>query len=95
MSHESVNYWKFATIGILLVGATVAATLLLGDAIPGLSPRPPRRKSTKPQSLTQRKRLPRQSRWSRKLHPPDAAWALHPQTGTLRLPRRPHPIHRK
>lgn len=24
---ESVNYWKFATIGILLVGATVAATL--------------------------------------------------------------------
>lgn len=26
---ESVNYWKFATIGILLVGATVAATLLV------------------------------------------------------------------
>ncbi|BCT66571.1 hypothetical protein [Nitrosospira sp. NRS527] len=29
MSNESVNYWKFATIGILLVGATVAATLLV------------------------------------------------------------------
>jgi hypothetical protein len=29
MSSESVNYWKFATIGILLVGATVAATLLV------------------------------------------------------------------
>jgi len=27
--NESVNYWKFATIGILLVGATVAATLLV------------------------------------------------------------------
>lgn len=29
MSNESVNYWKFATIGILLVAATVAATLLV------------------------------------------------------------------
>jgi hypothetical protein len=29
MSNESVNYWKFATVGILLVGATVAATLLV------------------------------------------------------------------
>jgi hypothetical protein len=29
MATESVNYWKFATIGILLVGATVAATLLV------------------------------------------------------------------
>ena len=29
MSDQSVNYWKFATIGILLVGATVAATLLV------------------------------------------------------------------
>lgn len=29
MSNESANYWKFATIGILLVGATVAATLLV------------------------------------------------------------------
>lgn len=28
MSEQSVNYWKFATIGIVLVGATVAATLL-------------------------------------------------------------------
>ena len=28
MSNEAVNYWKFATIGILLVGVTVAATLL-------------------------------------------------------------------
>ena len=34
MSNESVNYWKFATIGILLVGATVAATLMVtgGDS---------------------------------------------------------------
>ncbi len=29
MSNEAVNYWKFATIGILLVGASVASTLLL------------------------------------------------------------------
>jgi hypothetical protein len=29
MANESVNYWKFATIGILLVGATVGATLLV------------------------------------------------------------------
>lgn len=29
MSNESVNYWKFATVGILLVGATVAATLMV------------------------------------------------------------------
>lgn len=29
MSTESVNYWKFATLGILLVGTTVAATLLV------------------------------------------------------------------
>ncbi|SEP39739.1 hypothetical protein [Nitrosovibrio sp. Nv6] len=29
MSNESVNYWKLATIGILLVGATVAATLMV------------------------------------------------------------------
>ena len=29
MSEQSVNYWKFATIGIVLVGATVAATLLV------------------------------------------------------------------
>jgi len=29
MPNESVNYWKFATIGILLVGASVAATLLV------------------------------------------------------------------
>jgi hypothetical protein len=29
MSNESANYWKYATIGILLVGATVAATLLV------------------------------------------------------------------
>ena len=29
MSNESINYWKFATIGILLVGATVAATVLV------------------------------------------------------------------
>ena len=29
MPNESVNYWKFATIGILLVAATVAATLLV------------------------------------------------------------------
>ena len=29
MANESVNYWKFATIGVLLVGATVAATLLV------------------------------------------------------------------
>ncbi len=29
MPNESVNYWKFATIGIVLVGATVAATLLV------------------------------------------------------------------
>jgi hypothetical protein len=29
VSNESANYWKFATIGILLVGATVAATLLI------------------------------------------------------------------
>jgi outer membrane murein-binding lipoprotein Lpp len=34
MATGSVNYWKFATIGILLVGATVAATLLVagGDS---------------------------------------------------------------
>lgn len=34
MSNESVNYWKFATVGILLVGATVAATLMVagGDS---------------------------------------------------------------
>src|SRR5689334_19170715 len=29
MPNESVNYWKFATIGIVLIGATVAATLLV------------------------------------------------------------------
>ncbi|ABB73463.1 glycine zipper family protein [Nitrosospira multiformis] len=29
MSNEAVNYWKFATIGILLVGASVASTLFL------------------------------------------------------------------
>jgi len=29
VSNESVNYWKFATIGILLVGATAAATLMI------------------------------------------------------------------
>ena len=29
MSNESVNYWKLATIGILLVGATAAATLMI------------------------------------------------------------------
>ncbi len=29
MSNDCVNYWKFATIGIMLVGATVAATLLV------------------------------------------------------------------
>jgi hypothetical protein len=29
MSTESVNYWKFATLGILLVGTTIAATLLV------------------------------------------------------------------
>lgn len=29
MPNESVNYWKFATIGIVLVAATVAATLLV------------------------------------------------------------------
>ena len=29
MSNDAVNYWKFATIGILLVGATAAATLLI------------------------------------------------------------------
>lgn len=34
MSNESVNYWKFATIGIVLVGATVAATLLVSGQDP-------------------------------------------------------------
>ena len=29
MSNESINYWKFATVGILLVGATVGATLMI------------------------------------------------------------------
>ena len=29
MSNESVNYWKLATVGILLVGATAAATLMI------------------------------------------------------------------
>ena len=29
MSNEAVNYWKFATIGILLVGASVASTLFI------------------------------------------------------------------
>ena len=29
MANESVNYWKFATLGVLLVGATVGATLLV------------------------------------------------------------------
>lgn len=29
MSNESVNYWKLATIGILLVGASVGATLMI------------------------------------------------------------------
>jgi hypothetical protein len=29
MPNESVNYWKFATIGIVLAAATVAATLLV------------------------------------------------------------------
>ncbi|MGH8763331.1 MAG: hypothetical protein ACREUR_08890 [Nitrosospira sp.] len=29
MSNESINPWKLATIGILLVGATVAATMLV------------------------------------------------------------------
>src|SRR5690348_16242437 len=29
MSNDAVNYWKFATIGILLVGVTAAATLLI------------------------------------------------------------------
>ena len=29
VSNESINYWKFATIGILLVGATVGATLMI------------------------------------------------------------------
>lgn len=29
MSNESANYWKLATIGILLVGATAAATLMI------------------------------------------------------------------
>lgn len=29
MLNEAVNYWKFATIGILLVGASVASTLFI------------------------------------------------------------------
>jgi hypothetical protein len=29
MSNEAVNYWKFATIGILLVSASVASTLFI------------------------------------------------------------------
>ncbi|PTR13594.1 hypothetical protein C8R31_1108 [Nitrosospira sp. Nsp2] len=29
MSNESVNYWKLVTIGILLVGASVGATLMI------------------------------------------------------------------
>jgi hypothetical protein len=29
VSNESVNYWKLATVGILLVGATAAATLMI------------------------------------------------------------------
>ncbi len=29
MANESVNYWKFATLGVLLVGATVGAILLV------------------------------------------------------------------
>jgi hypothetical protein len=29
VSNESVNYWKLATIGIVLVGATAAATLMI------------------------------------------------------------------
>lgn len=38
MSNESVNYWKFATIGILLVGVTVAATLLVTGRDSATSP---------------------------------------------------------
>ena len=38
MSNESVNYWKFATIGILLVGATVAATVLVTGRDSGTEP---------------------------------------------------------
>ena|SRR5687768_967917 len=38
MSDESVNYWKFATIGILLVGATVAATLMVTGHDSGTGP---------------------------------------------------------
>lgn len=38
MSNESLNTWKLATIGILLVGATAAATMLFvgRDSKPGL-----------------------------------------------------------
>lgn len=40
MSNEAVNYWKFATIGILLVGASVASTLFITgrDSDSGLEP---------------------------------------------------------
>ncbi len=44
MSNESVNYWKLATVGILLVGATAAATLMMTvrDSKTGLSESPSR-----------------------------------------------------
>ena len=38
MSNESINYWKFATVGILLVGATVAATVLVTGRDSGTEP---------------------------------------------------------
>jgi hypothetical protein len=40
MSNEAVNYWKFATIGILLVGASVASTLFITERDSDSRPEP-------------------------------------------------------
>ena len=93
MPNESVNYWKFATIGIVLIGASVAATLLVTG-------RDSKTSSPDVQTTKVARRLREQKRRAFLLHRPGKpAPRLHPSGAPHPCPaqqehfRRP-PLHR-
>jgi hypothetical protein len=63
MTNESANPWKLATVGILLVGATAAATMLvIGRDSKTESPESQAAQETKALSGTEEKTLPAESK---------------------------------
>lgn len=94
VSNESVNYWKLATIGILLVGATAAATLMIAgrdskteqpeSPAAQVEPAPPRKAGERAATAPAPARAPQANRnAATAVPPPQAAQPAYPPQSIL------------